>query len=1301
MPLDIRQIKPFVHTHEKMMWDSLVEGLKRVYKEDNRPHILLGNFSCERQFDALYLSPRGICIIELKSHSGQIHAPQNGEWFLEDRMIDAADCLNPLDQVQQQKFALIGRIKTRCTDVFANPKKPNLYFANGRVVFNAPLECEDRLDESAKRWFQITDLESIPEELADFAIDTFLMSDRQILRAAESITGNFPPVFSKRILHVSESDFSKSQSRLSGRQGDAQTAKNLLSGFLQQIRNGRDPLAAIPHADRDEIGGLRSHKISDDYLLLVIHLDGKNYLALVGTADEVEEWISSHAGFVYTVDTVTGRLQQTRVGIQDAGETEFTEKNIPFVERIKDDLQKAKITTEELLPVAELNELTETDDRESAYEQIEDLDRRILMKDVVELLRIGREAEAAARINLFTGRAVDVADAPELHEAALESIENSDVLLDLQGMSDEAYANFINSIDDEKWMYFLHPGQERVAEEDFSKPVVLTGVSGSGKTAVLMHRARRMALQSADQRILILALNKSLASMISMNMGRFCPDIGKDRIRVISFHEYLQELLLATDVRQFLLDLGQFTGQEEAMRAMLDRTSDKDLPKIFNPLGEDELRDLFRDFTQQLEGDDREVFNNLEIFLFSQNAGIDATGYIYEEMELLRSAFPCYDDYTAYLKDFQREGRSIGLQENRKKQILRLLKLWERYQIDRLFLDHMGLTQAAYLAIKSEGRIADAFRYRSVLVDEFQDFSNLELEILAKIPSESENGLFLTGDYAQKLYAKQLNLREAGLSDHIPRRILRNYRNTRQILLAADSLLLSHPMPSGQDADGAKILRPEYAKRESAKPAAYQAIEPVLAAWRDVALAIGRGLPSQSVCIISANTDKYPLQEIIDCCPQGLEASELSGWASLGICSVAVSDITSVKGFEFRQVFIVGLEEGVFPAPGRADGELWRDAQRLYVAITRGRDEVRFYHEGDASRFIADMGETITSEVSAPVLLPPPAKVVSEEIPAEETRDKETIDAAPAEVSVTEAVFDDDAWYHEATINGLRFLTFRRAPNQIEISQILHCTTTQISNRLFADHHLALRPDAPLTEHLVKDLCHKAGFIAEFRGAGEEIRPMAEVEVTEPPVLEVILPKLEMEADVPEDGIVLGSLTIGPMIREFRQVRFLFDGEAQSALTSEYPVTGPGGFRILVHDLRFDGGDRHFNCGLNETGKPFWERIVYRLRQGAKRIVDDGTWVMDLRQAQLTRGDWSNRFSVSKTALEEGAELDVFAELRRLGANVGTKADVFGETNRTRNWLCARFADDNAIAPLAAYVMTTLMPLRNGIRHEV
>ena len=75
MPLDIRQIKPFVHTHEKMMWDSLVEGLKRVYKEDNRPHILLGNFSCERQFDALYLSPRGICIIELNTknhHSAAI-----------------------------------------------------------------------------------------------------------------------------------------------------------------------------------------------------------------------------------------------------------------------------------------------------------------------------------------------------------------------------------------------------------------------------------------------------------------------------------------------------------------------------------------------------------------------------------------------------------------------------------------------------------------------------------------------------------------------------------------------------------------------------------------------------------------------------------------------------------------------------------------------------------------------------------------------------------------------------------------------------------------------------------------------------------------------------------------------------------------------------------------------------------------------------------------------------------------------------------------------------------------------------
>ena len=70
------------------------------------------------------------------------------------------------------------------------------------------------------------------------------------------------------------------------------------------------------------------------------------------------------------------------------------------------------------------------------------------------------------------------------------------------GCSDD-YSQF------QEWMVYLHPDQKRVAETDFDRPVVLTGVSGSGKTCVLIHRARYLAKKYPTERIGILTLNRS------------------------------------------------------------------------------------------------------------------------------------------------------------------------------------------------------------------------------------------------------------------------------------------------------------------------------------------------------------------------------------------------------------------------------------------------------------------------------------------------------------------------------------------------------------------------------------------------------------------------------------------------------------------------------------------------------------------------------------------------------------------------------------------------------------------------
>lgn len=74
---------------------------------------------------------------------------------------------------------------------------------------------------------------------------------------------------------------------------------------------------------------------------------------------------------------------------------------------------------------------------------------------------------------------------------------------------------------------------------------------------------------------------------------------------------------------------------------------------------------------------------------------------------------------------------------------------------------------------------------------------------------------------------------------------------------------------------------------------------------------------------------------------------------------MVVGTIHDLKGFEFRLVVIVGCDRGALPAPGVAADEVWRDALRLYVAMTRAKDQLYLIYENEPSEFVTVMGETV------------------------------------------------------------------------------------------------------------------------------------------------------------------------------------------------------------------------------------------------------------------------------------------------------------------------------------------------------
>lgn len=77
-----------------------------------------------------------------------------------------------------------------------------------------------------------------------------------------------------------------------------------------------------------------------------------------------------------------------------------------------------------------------------------------------------------------------------------------------------------------------------------------------------------------------------------------------------------------------------------------------------------------------------------------------------------------------------------------------------------------------------------------------------------------------------------------------------------------------------------------------------------------------------------------------------------------------LSGLETVKGFEFSRVFIVGIGDQ-FPDPLLPKEEAWRDVRRLYVALTRARDEVVLTYTGNISSCLIGLEEFLSETDSA------------------------------------------------------------------------------------------------------------------------------------------------------------------------------------------------------------------------------------------------------------------------------------------------------------------------------------------------
>lgn len=669
------------------------------------------------------------------------------------------------------------------------------------------------------------------------------------------------------------------------------------------------------------------------YRLVVQLIDpAENHRAFLfaGDHDDADKWLERHKDYKWvhrkgddTLDfvkvTFAGALPSVVPDID--AETPESLLTLPLLRDVADAewaASQAPSTVVEYLKSVS-GELWESDPNGIAdhVQALADMDWAIFALDVLDLAHRREWRELHRRLEVVAGTSTVVDGVAAA--AAMILPANSETFVTWEDVSslpeDLAWADYI---------LFLHQEQKQLVTREFNGPARIRGVSGSGKTTVMVHRARYLAKKYC-QPILLVTLTESARRLLELLVRYLC-GAEQSNIRTATLNR------LATDAIASLAPRG-LSSYLQANDQQLDFAGNQALEAVRRHNG------------------------------FSQSvlARIPATTldeFIMDEVEYIRMRL-LQDEYEKYMT-LPRHGRGIPLPEAARVIILDAVNVFDAALQRYGGKDYEGVVQyAVSLLSGSSANARNTFRYRCVLVDEVQDLSQLEMRLLSLIPdnegkrsSDLPNGMFLVGDGAQTIYRKGFALKPCGIS--ISGRsfaLKKNYRNTREILQAAYGLIDEYEFADDDEDNVQPPLSPDLSSRHGEKPVIVKCsrysdqLDFVVSSItemlreRDARDEVAGNIePTElPICVIGfTRGDRERLSEALR--RAKVRTAELWQDVAWDSGAVKISTLESAKGHEFHTVFIVGMIEGTMPN-ARVERDDWkREASRLYVAMTRARD---------------------------------------------------------------------------------------------------------------------------------------------------------------------------------------------------------------------------------------------------------------------------------------------------------------------------------------------------------------------------
>ncbi|GII64388.1 DNA helicase [Sphaerisporangium krabiense] len=453
------------------------------------------------------------------------------------------------------------------------------------------------------------------------------------------------------------------------------------------------------------------------------------------------------------------------------------------------------------------------------------------------------------------------------------------------------------------WCTFLYPTQHRLAHQDlYQGPVLVTGGAGTGKTLVALHRAGHLAHAGAG-RVLFLTFSQKVADDAAAKLDLLVDDAEvRARIEVGNVDRLAHRVVAEAEGRPPLL------------------------------AGRSDLATLWQE-ASEIAGDPHGP-----AFLLRE----------WEQVILAQNLCTVQEYLVA-----DRPGRSVGLDEEQRTAVWKAIEhVTERLRATGRRTLLQLAAQASTLLGRTTGDLLgdDGPRrepYRHIVVDEAQDLHPAQWRLLRAAVPPAANDLFIVGDPHQRVFDTRVALSALGIKVETHHLTI-SHRLSHEILAwgvrlrggnAADGLV-----DGVVDLVGFRSIHPgarpavrEYASRE----AELTGLVTHVRAW------LAEGVPAEEIAV-GARTSEYV---------RG--ARTALGQAGI---SVRVSTLHGLKGLEFRRVALIGVAEGVVPAPetltpadedptARAH-DLQRERGLLYMACMRAAERLYLSYSGRASPFL-------------------------------------------------------------------------------------------------------------------------------------------------------------------------------------------------------------------------------------------------------------------------------------------------------------------------------------------------------------